>query len=320
MDTDNKNKAQLLEKNFISAVVYLNSGEGKNQLAYFLEKLCSNLSAHFLKYEIICVDDDSEQALLDVVYECKKQFEQASITILHMSYYQGMEMAMNAGRDLAIGDFVMEFDECTWNFPEDSIMKVYKECVGDCDIVCFADEKKDKAVSNLFYKLFNHFSQMQYQLESDNFRILSRRGINRMQSLNKTIPYRKALYANCGLKFKVIHYQATIKSEYKHDKKARQKRYNLALDSLLLFTDIGYRVAATMAAVMASIMVLVAVYTLAVYVKGIAIVGWTTTMLFLTFAFFGLFVILAIVIKYLSLLLNLTFKRQRYLFERIEKL
>jgi len=67
-------------------------------------------------------------------------------------------------------------------------------------------------------------------------------------------------------------------------------------------------------------MVFTAVYALVIYVKGIAIVGWTTTVLFLAFAFFGLFAILSIVIKYLALLLNITFKRHRYLFDGIEKL
>ena len=141
-----------------------------------------------------------------------------------------------------------------------------------------------------------------------------------MQSLNRTIPYRKALYANCGLKMKVLEYEPLQAGTYHHDKKARQSRRGIAMDSLLLFTDVGYRIAAGMAGLMAAVMAFCAVYALVIYLEGVAIVGWTTTMLFLSFAFFGLFIILAIVIKYLSLLLNLTFKRQRYLFDGIEKL
>lgn len=311
---------QTKEKNFLSAVLYLNSAESAEKLGEFLNKLCRNLQGNFLHYEVICVDDDTKQDILEEVKRVRRLHEEASITILHMSYYQGMEMSMNAGRDLAIGDFVIEFDECVWNFPEEYIMKVYRECLKDCDIVCCGDEGKKKASSGLFYGLFNRFSNMQYQLESDNFRILSRRGINRVQSLNNTTPYRKALYANCGLKFKVIHYKPERTAGYRHNKKEQKSRKNLAVDSLLLFTDIGYNIAAFMAAAMAVIMILTAVYAFAIYLKGIAIVGWTTTILFLAAAFFGLFVILAIVIKYLSLLLNLNFRKQRYMFSSIEKL
>ena len=311
---------ELLEKNFISAVVYLNSANNREQLSEFLEKLLHNLQEHFLHFELICVDDDSSEEYIDCVKACKAIYDSRAITILHMSFYQGMEIAMNAGRDLAIGDFVMEFDECRYNFPDECIEQVYAECLKDYDIVCCADKNKTKTASRVFYSIFNRFSGMEYKLQSDNFRILSRRGINRMQSQNRTIPYRKALYANCGLKMRVLTYEPVSREAYQHDQKERQNRRGIAFDSLLLFTDIGYRMAAGMAGLMAAVMVFCAVYALVVYLEGIAIVGWTTTILFLSFAFFGLFVILAIVIKYLSLLLNLTFKRQRYLFDGIEKL
>ncbi len=309
-----------LEKNFISAVVYLNSAENKQELEDFLEKVLHNLQEHFLQFELICVDDASPIEYLTCVKECKRKYEQISITILHMSHYQGMEVAMNAGRDLAIGDFVIEFDECCYNFEDSMIQTVYAECLNDYDIVCCADNSKVKKSSQLFYGLFNYFSGMENRLQSDNFRILSRRGINRIQSLNKTIPYRKALYANCGLKMKVLEYEPVKHHAYRYDRKVKKTRRTLAMDSLLLFTDVGYHIAAWMAGLMALVMVFSAVYALVIYMSGIAIVGWTTTVLFLSFAFFGLFVILSIVIKYLSLLLNLTFKRQRYLFDGIEKL
>lgn len=311
---------ETLEKNFISAVVYLNSAENRHELAEFLDGVLQNLQEHFLQFELICVDDASPKEYLDCVKSYKTKYAQVSITILHMSHYQGMEVAMNAGRDLAIGDFVMEFDECCYNFEDDIIQKVYEECLKDFDIVCCADKNKNKKSSQVFYGLFNRFSGMENKLQSDNFHILSRRGINRIQSLNRSIPYRKALYANCGLKMKVLEYEPVKKYSYHYDKKARKNRRTLAVDSLLLFTDVGYRIAAWMAVLMAVVMVFTAIYALAIYVSGIAIVGWTTTVLFLAFAFFGLFTILSIVIKYLALLLNLTFKRQRYLFDGIEKL
>ena len=200
-------KKEMLEENFISSVIYLNSADNREQLSDFLNKILNNLNNHFLHYELICVDDDTKSDYLECVNSVKKNFDGTSITILHMSFYQGMEISMNAGRDLAIGDFVMEFDECLYNFSDDMIEKVYTECLKDNDIVCCGDSNKTKSASIAFYSLFNRFSGMEYKLQSDNFRILSRRGINRMQSLNRTIPYRKALYANCGLKMKMLQYE-----------------------------------------------------------------------------------------------------------------
>lgn len=62
------------------------------------------------------------------------------------------------------------------------------------------------------------------------------------------------------------------------------------------------------------------VYSIVIYATETPVAGWTTTILFLSVAFFGLFGILTIIIKYLQLLINLIFKRKQYSFESIEKL
>jgi dolichol-phosphate mannosyltransferase len=47
--------------------------------------------------------------------------------------------------------------------------------------------------------------------------------------------------------------------------------------------------------------------------------GWISTMGFLALGFFGVFALLTIILKYLSVVLNLIFKQQRYLIADIEK-
>ena len=310
-------ETKIKEKNFISAVLYMNSAASVDILDTFVSNLIGLLNENFAHFEIICVDDDTPEAYSDMIRQ--KAVSGSPITILHMSHYQGIEIAMNAGRDLAIGDFIIEFDECTWNFPDDMIMKVYERCLQDVDIVSCSDTAKKHLTSKLFYLIFNHFSDFKYDLHSDNFRILSRRSINRIQSLNRTVPYRKALYANSGLTMDTLSYTSD-NSGYASGRKARKTRKALAVDSLLLFTNVGYKCSFSLSLLMVMIMILCAIYTIVIYINHIAIEGWTTTMLFLSFAFFGLFTILTIVIKYLSLLLNLSFKRNRYLYSSVEKL
>lgn len=50
----------------------------------------------------------------------------ASISIVNLSYFHGVEVAMNAGMDLAIGDFVFEFDKTILDFDKDVVMKIYR--------------------------------------------------------------------------------------------------------------------------------------------------------------------------------------------------
>lgn len=309
-----------LEKNFISAVIYINSSSSLTDFEQFSKKLIDTLGGLFKSFELIYVDDASPSEYIEAIKQIHNEHSDIAMTILHMSKYQGMELSMNAGRDLAIGDFVIEFDECIYNFPDDLIEKAYRKCLSDIDIVSCADKAKSKMSSNAFYRIFNRFSDAEADLRSDNFRIISRRAINRIQALSKTIPYRKALYYESGLNIDTIEYDSGYVSDYRHDRKSKNSRRRLAVDSLVLFTDIGYKCALTLALIMAFIMICVSVYAIIVYVQGIAIVGWTTTMLFLSFAFFGLFVILTIVIKYLSLILEMIFKKNKYLFRNVEKL
>lgn len=304
------------EKNFLSAVVYMHNAE--RQIVDFLQRLQSVLQENFEKYEIICVNDASTDRTIECIKGLVKPGEKSAITILNMSFYQGLESSMNAGMDLAIGDFVFEFDTVAMDYPLDTIMQVYHRTVEGHDIVSAAPKKNRSFSSDLFYYIFNKHTDYAYKLKTESFRILSRRAINRITSMNKTIPYRKAVYANCGLSCDTITY--TPDTTVKGTRQDRVHRRELAMDALMLFTDVAYRFAMTMTMLMMVVTVLVAIYAIAVFMLKISIVGWTTTILFLAFSFFGLFGILTIIIKYLSILVNLVFKKQKYTFESIEKL
>ena len=89
---------------------------------------------------------------------------------------------------------------------------------------------------------------------------------------------------------------------------------------LILFTNIGYSFAKAMTALMMFISIAMIGYSIVIYATSSPVAGWTTTILFLSVAFFGLFGILTIIIKYLQLLIDLVFKRKHYSFESIEKL
>lgn len=306
------------EKNFISAVVYVHNNE--KEIGNFLEKINEKLNSNFEKYEIICVNDSS---IDDSVKEIKKVADNINgtiVSIINMSYYQGIELSMNAGVDLAIGDFVYEFDNINIDYDLDTIIKVYQESLKGFDIVSAKANKKERLTSRIFYKLYNKNSNSMYQIHTESFRIISRRAINRVKAMNKTIPYRKAIYANCGLKLNVIKYDVVKDFNNKLNKEIKDTRIGLAIDSIILFTDVSYKVAIFMSLFMMIVAIITGIYTIVVFLCGQPIAGWTTTMLLLSFAFFGIFAILTIMIKYLSILIDLIFKKQKYLIESIEKI
>ncbi len=306
------------EKNFISAVIYVHNDE--SVIGVFLQTVIRVLEDNFEHSEIICVNDFSSDCSVQAVRRTGSQARHTTVTVLNMSYFHGVETSMNAGVDLAIGDFVLEFDSCVLDFAPQEIMNVYRKSLTGYDIVSASPDKKQRLTSNIFYNVFNRFTDYSYKLYSERFRVLSRRVINRISSMNKSVPYRKAVYANCGLKTMNVKYPAMGGGQGKEDKAERKYRTELAVNSMILFTQLGYRFSVTMTVIMMLVAVFVAAYSAFVYLFSTPVAGWTTTIFFMSFAFFGLFGILTIIIKYLQILVDLVFRRKKYSFESIEKL
>ena len=226
------------EKNFVSAVLYVHNAE--NSIRQFLKTILSTLEECFEYSEVICVNDASSDASVEMIKEISKTAEGVSVSVLHMSYFHGVELAMNAGVDLSIGDFVFEFDSTEMDFDASQIMRVYKKALEGYDIVSATPEKKQKISSKIFYYVFNKYANYAHKTNTERFRVLSRRVINRVSSMNKSIPYRKAVYANCGLKATNLLYPviAQTKNAVKGDRTEKKYRRNLAVDALILFTEV----------------------------------------------------------------------------------
>lgn len=306
------------EKNFVSAIIYVRNCESR--VGDFLKTVIEVFEKNFEHSEIICVNDGSTDDSLEVIRETSSLASCTSISVVNMSFFHGLELSMNAGMDLAIGDFVFEFDNTILDFDSDQIMNVYRKSLEGNDIVAASVDQKEKLSSKLFYHLFARFSNLKHRMNTESFRILSRRAINRVNSMSKSIPYRKALYANCGLKTDRIVYAR--KAQFGEEKIIQDKSYrkDLAVDSLIMFTDIGFRFSLGMTTLMMVFLLCTIIYSIAVFLISTPISGWTSTMLFLSVVFLGLFGILTVIIKYLQILIDLIFRRKRYTFESIEKI
>lgn len=304
------------ETNFVSAVVYCHNDAVR--VDSFLTGLLETLAKKFNKYEIIVVNDYSMDESEKTIRSFVANHSQLGgvVTLLNMSHLHGLERSMNAGVNLAIGDFVYEFDYMDVDYDWSVIGQIYDTSLTGYDIVSANPDKQMTLTSRFYYCLFNHYAHMQYNLSSETFRILSRRAINRVHSLAQDMPFRRAAYANCGLAMACVSYKPT--SQVKHEKRAG--RMTLAIDSLVLFTDLAYRATITLTMIMLCIAIGIGVYAFVYKLLSNPVAGWTTTSLFISIGFSGLFAILTMVVKYLQILLNLQFRKKTYLFESINKL
>ena len=307
------------EKKFISLVVYLHDVE--DYIEYFLDKILPVCDSHFQEFEMVCVDDGCTDDTVEKLrtYIEKNQIK-AMVNVVHMSFFQGLESSMNAGRDIAIGDFVYEFDDVFVDYEPELLMQVYEKLLEGNDIVAARSKGKLRLSSKLFYALYNSTSLAKGKIGPETFRIVSRRAINRIKSMGQYIPYRKAVYMNCGLKNDTIAYESKDKDARVKNKIVAKERTTLALDSFIYFTNAMEKTSAVISGLFLLLTVGMGIYVISDFFNSNKPVeGWLSTMSFLALGFFGVFALLTIILKYMSVMLNLIFRQQRYLVAEIEK-
>jgi len=305
------------EKKIVSAVIYLHNDQ--DRIIPFLNTITSELQNLFESFEIIvvndCSSDLSTQRILNNDY-----LKQYNISIINLSIRQGLEVSMTAGIDMSMGDFVYEFDDLTLDYDISLIHKSYLHIITGFDIVSISPNQNNSFSSLLFYNIFNNFSKSKYRLRSDRFRILSRRAINRVYSISKSIPYRKALYANSGLKMDNIVYSEAKNAAKKSNEKSLFKN-KMAINSIIIYTNLAFKISIGITLALFCFTLLSGLYASIIYFShNKPIEGWTTTVLLISGSFSGLFFLLAIIIKYLSLIVELIYSKKTYLVESVDHL
>ena len=306
------------EPKFISVVARVCND--RKRIRPFLDTVMGACASLFEKCELILVDDASTDGTVEEI----RAFYDASpadymVSIVKLGVSQGLESAMNAGRDLAIGDFIYEFDDLVVDYETDMIRQAYEACIGGHDIVEVSSDAPMRRTSRLFYSIYNKASKTQIPVEQTTFRLLTRRAVNRVNSLGTHIPYRKAVYLNCGLSVQRLHYHAQATGITVHS--VGVGRTALATDTFIYFTNVMEKTALFVTGLFFLIALGVAVYVVvSIFTDEQMASGWVSLMGFLSIAFMGVFGLLAVLMKYLSVIVNLVFRRQRYLIEDIEKI
>jgi dolichol-phosphate mannosyltransferase len=315
-----KDGSKSKEKNFVSCIIYLHNDA--DTVKAFLRGICGVMQEHFEKYEIVCVNDGCTDDTVEQIHAFLEEQESArAVSLINMSFYQGVETAMNAGGDLAVGDFLFEFDRCSLDFDPELIMQVYRRALEGYDVVAAAPKHGVSFTSQVFYAIYNWSSRFRYRIRQERFRIVSRRAVNRVNQMNIYVPYRKAMYVNCGLKTDTIVYDNKEMAHKNRNREERGNRSGLAVDTLVIFTDVLERFSMLVSMLLLGFLLIMfgwIVYSIFSEVRPVE--GWLSLMALMSFGFFMLSVLLTLIFKYLSIILNMSFKRQRYVVEGVEKL
>ena len=304
------------DKKFISIIIHLK--ENKNQLIYFLAQLEKIFSEHFESYEYIIVNNSLEYDLTLLLTKEEINKINGSINIINLSWTHNIEDAMRAGIEMSIGDFVFEFDTLYIDFNLSLIMEVYNTSINGYDMVAAVSSKTKSSSSKLFYNTLSKFSN-HIELTTETFRVVSRRMLNKIAMTKEAFRYRKINYHYSGLQSKVIVYDS-IQSIKNNNNFSFSDKLSLASNILVYYSNVGTKISLILSLFFLLVSILVGIYAIVSFIvlKENIQEGWTTIMLFLSISFAGLFGILAVISKYMEVLLKEIKINSSYTYKSIE--
>lgn len=311
------NKSLNKEKNFVSIVAYLKNNE--NDIQNFSIELDRLLKEKFEAYEFVFVNDNSEDNTKQKLKEISDSLT-GNVVVIDLAYDHGLEVAMLAGVDFAIGDFIFEFDTVKINYNLDDILKIYYKSLEGFDIVSATPRGVQNRSSQIFYRFLNSVSYRKMELTTEIFRIVSRRALNRVLKNKEKLRYRKALYHYSGFNTFIYEYEPINQNKIVSNLSIKEK-INLGLDVLVNFSDIGIKIAINISILFLLITLFTLSYTIYSYLTLDKIQsGWTTMMLFMSVSFSGIFFVLAILAKYMTVTMIEIKDRPSYVFKGVDRL
>lgn len=304
------------EKTFISMVVYIDNTV-KN-IAETIISLDDFLDSKFENYEIIAVNDSNNESRMN---EIKNIFEHLhrDMMIINLPWKYGPDNSVLAGVDFAIGDFVIEIELGKMDYDIALLHELFIESNKGFDIVSATRSKGMSRGNWIFFKLLNKISYLPFEVYDESVRLVSRRAINSILNMNERIIYRGILYKYSGFPSKTIMYEP-LEGLSDIRKTSFSDKVKIALDTLVSYSNIGTNMSILFASVFLLTSISLGLYALIIFftLEGV-IPGWTTTMLFLSASFSGVFIILGLQGRYISSIIYEIKKRPKYTVRSIER-
>lgn len=178
-------------------------------LPLFFDRVLPVLAAVNLRHEIVFVDDGSEDG--SAVYIRNEIKRTPGLRLVKLSRNFGKEAAVTAGLEHARGDAVIVLDADLQDPPE-QIPAMIESWQSGADVVLMqrrsrAGETAFKRWSaHLFYRLLNRTSRTDIPVDTGDFRLMSRKAVDAILTLNERNRYMKGLFAWIGLPTRVIQY------------------------------------------------------------------------------------------------------------------
>jgi len=214
-------------------------------LGAFHTRLSAVLEPMAYGAEIVYINDGSTDTTLSLLETLHEQDPRVAVVDLSRNF--GKEIALSAGLHKARGDAVVVIDADLQDPPE-LIPELIREWENGYDVV-YARRSKRKGESWFkrvsaagFYRIIQRLSKVRIPEDTGDFRLLSRRAVDALNTLTEQHRFMKGLFAWIGYRQKAVYYDrdpryaGTSKWNY-------WKLWNFAIDGITSFTTAPLKVA-----------------------------------------------------------------------------
>jgi glycosyltransferase involved in cell wall biosynthesis len=244
----------------------------------FHKEITTILQESNLPYELVFVNDGSKDRTLEIMKEICTHDSRAHYVSFSRNF--GKEAAMLAGLNYSSGEAVMIMDADLQHPPHliPEMVEFYQK--GYDQVVAKRTRKGESGIRTLFAKLYYRLMNGMIDVSLTNgvgdFRLLSRRAVDALLSLQEYNRFSKGLFSWIGFKEHIIEYE-NVTREYGSSKWSFGKLLNYGMDGLISFNDKPLRLAIYMGLFVTITDIFYILYTfIQILLNGVVVPGYFT--------------------------------------------
>lgn len=249
------------------------------------EKTTEALETITPDFEIICVNDGSNDNTLPKLLACRQKDKRFKVVELSRNF--GHQAAYTAGLNHAKGKYIVMMDGDLQDPPE-VIKEMYQKINAEELDVVFGSrtERKESFLKRtfikLFHRIFNRLSNINAPKNVGNFSIMNRNALQAFLNLNEKNRYLPGLRFFIGFKQGFVEYSRPDR-EIGDAKMNFTRLLKLALDAIYSFSKVPIKICIIIGLLGILFSVAGGAIVIVKKIMGEAITGWTSTMLSIYF-------------------------------------
>jgi dolichol-phosphate mannosyltransferase len=236
-------------------------------------------------YEVIFVDDGSSDGSSGKILELREKNKK--IKLLSLSRNFGHQAAYTAGLERAKGEIVAMMDGDLQDPPE-LLAEMYRKITGeDFDVVSGKKTGRKGNISRnlyavVFHMIFRKIGDIKEMGNYGNFSMMKRIALDALLSMKEKVRYLPGLRSFIGFKHGCVDFVRDDRLRGKPGMSLK-KLFSLAFDAIFSFSRFPIRFCLILGIIGTLVFLVAGIYVIIAKVTGIAVSGWSSTLLSIYF-------------------------------------